>query len=672
MIISWNWLKEYVRLDMPVETLTERLMLAGFNLEGVSDVEGDLAIDIEVTSNRADCLCHLGVAREVAALFDRPVTLPAAQIHEAGPAAHDAVSVEIECPDLCPRYLARLVRGVKVAESPAWMRRRLSTLGIRPVNNVVDITNYVLMECGQPLHAFDFDRLNSGRIIVRRARPQERITAIDQREYVLNPEMCVIADAERAAAVAGVMGGVDSEISPATTNVLIEAAEFAPLAVRNTARALNLHSDSSYRFERGIDRGGIDWASRRCAQLMVELAGGQLCRGVVQAGAAPCDSASPIKLRLAQIPRILGIDVERAAVERILRALRLEPVESREAGLLCFVPPSWRRDLTREIDLIEEVARIHGYEHIPEDVPLPLTASATTPRDRLHEQLVQILTGAGFFEAVCLSFVSSELCELFHPWSSSPPLRVEHSSRQRENILRQSLVPSLLAARRSNERKGVFDARLFEIAHIYLDAEPGNPLAEPRVLGLVGGQSFSEMKGVIERLVDQARRGARVAARPAELGAFLPGRGCELFLEGQRLGWLGELSDAARHSLDLQDPVTVAEIDLARLEAIAEAARLYRAFAEFPSIERDLNLVLDEDVSWQELEETAREAAGELLESVSFAGQYRGPQIPANKKSYVARLCYRSRERTLTAAEVDQSTARVVAACGARLRAVQR
>jgi len=672
MIISWNWLKEYVRLDMPVETLTERLMLAGFNLEGVADIEGDLAIDLEVTSNRADCLCHLGIAREVAALYDRPLKLPRALPQESTDPAGQHVHVEILCPDLCPRYVARLVRGVTIADSPSWMRRRLATLGIRPVNNVVDITNYVLMECGQPLHAFDFDRLQGGRVVVRRALPHERITAIDQREYPLNPEMCVIADARQAVAVAGVMGGLESEISPSTRNVLIEAAEFAPLAVRNTARALNLHSDSSYRFERGIDPEGIDWASRRCAELILELAGGQLCQGQAAAGAPPATERAPIVLRLAQVPRILGIEIEQARIERILRSLNLQPAGPDEPGVLRMVPPSWRRDLSREIDLIEEVARVHGYHHIPEDVPLPLTASASTPRDRLHERLVQVLLGAGFYEAVSLSFVPLELCELFRPWSSAPPLRVEHSSRQRENILRQSLVPSLLFARRQNERKGSFDARLFEIARIYLAAQPGEPAAEPCVLALVGGQSFAEMKGVIELLVDQAHRGARVTARPVELSAFLPGRGCELLLEGKRLGFLGEVAEAARRQLDLHDPATVAELDLNLLESVAQAARPYQALAEYPAVERDLNLVLDEAVAWQELEEVAREAAGGLLESIGFAGQYRGAQIAANKKSYVVRLCYRSRERTLTTEEVDQSAARVVAACASRLGAVQR
>lgn len=672
MIVSWNWLKEYVRLDMPVETLADRLMMAGLNLESVSDIEGDIAIDLEVTSNRPDCLCHLGIARETGVLFDRPWTPPPADPIENGPPTSSLTSVEIRAPELCPQYSARVIRGVKVAPAPAWMQRRLTTLGIRPVNNIVDITNYVLMECSQPLHAFDFDRLQGRRIIVRRAAAGEKITAIDQKVYELSPEMCVIADEARPVAIAGVMGGFETEISERTTNVLIEVAEFTPLSVRNTARRLNLHSDSSYRFERGIDRHNLDWASRRCAQLLLELAGGELCRGAVFAGTAPAGQSEPIVLRLSQIPRILGIDISTAEVERILTALGLEKAGGAAAGTCRFIAPRWRRDLTREIDLIEEVARVHGYEKIPENVPVPLEISQTTPEDRLSRKLADALIAAGFFEAVTLSFISEEQVDLFRPWTNARPLRVEHTSRQRENILRQSLVPSLLQCRRQNERQGTLNAQLFEMARVYLAPEPERPETQPRLLGFVSGRSFAEMKGIVELLVDVTRQGARLTARPAELPACQAGRACELVLGEKRLGWLGEISDEVRQALDLHDPVTAAEIDLSVLDAIAEFAPAYRPLPEFPAIERDLNFILDEGVSWQALEETIRAAAGPLLESVAFASQYRGQQIAADKKSYVARLHYRASDRTLTGHEVDAAQQQVIAACEKKLTAALR
>ncbi|MGQ0634613.1 MAG: phenylalanine--tRNA ligase subunit beta [Planctomycetaceae bacterium] len=676
MLVSWNWLKEYVSLDMPVEALTERLMMAGFNLEGVSDVAGDLAIDLEITSNRPDCLCHLGVAREVGVLFDRASQVPEARPAERGPAAASVTSVAIECPDLCPQYLARVVRNVKVGQSPTWLQDRLTTVGIRPINNVVDITNYVLMECGQPLHAFDFDKLHGKKIIVRRAAPGEKITAIDQKAYELAAETCVIADEKRPVAIAGVMGGFDTEIGNRTTSVLIEVAEFSPLCVRNTARRLRLASDSSYRFERGIDRHRLDWASRRCAQLILELAGGELCTGSVFAGTHPPATNPSIVLRLAQIRRLLGIDVPRNDVERILTSLGLEPAAGDSAAgdftTVQFVAPTWRRDLTREVDLIEEVARIHGYEKIPEDVPVRMVVSQPTVPDRLGDRLSDALVACGFYEAVTMTFIDDDLLGLFGPWSDAPPLRVEHTSRQRENILRQSLIPSLLACRRLNERHGNFNAQLFERARVFLGADPNRPETQPWHLGLVSGRSFSEMKGVVELLADVTSHAARVEARPASIRQCAPGRACELLLDGRRLGWLGEISDEVRRKLDLHDPATVAELDLGTLEAAADFAPKHRPIPEFPAIERDLNFVLDEATTWRELKEVVRSAAGPLLESVSFAGQYRGQQIPAGRKSYVLRLHYRAPDRTLVADEVESAQQKIVTMCGERLGAVLR
>ncbi|MDZ7618519.1 MAG: phenylalanine--tRNA ligase subunit beta, partial [Patescibacteria group bacterium] len=317
MLVSWNWLKQYVTLDMPHEELARRLMLSGLNHEETREVAGDVAIDLEVTSNRPDCLGHLGIAREVCALFGHALQRPAAAPVEGKTPVASLVGVKIDCPDLCYRYTARVVRGVKVGPSPRWMTRRLETIGLTPINNVVDISNYVLMECGQPLHAFDFGKLGGGQIVVRRPLPGEVIEAIDHKEYRLEPDMCVIADARVPVAIGGVMGGARTEICDATTDVLVEAAEFAPMSIRNTARALNLHSDSSYRFERKVDPEGIDWASRRCCELILELCGGELAQGVVDVGAAP-PARAPIVLRFSQLKRVLGIDVPAERVRQFL------------------------------------------------------------------------------------------------------------------------------------------------------------------------------------------------------------------------------------------------------------------------------------------------------------------------------------------------------------------
>ncbi|MBT4864102.1 MAG: phenylalanine--tRNA ligase subunit beta [Planctomycetaceae bacterium] len=688
MIVSWNWLKEYVALDMSAEELTLRLTMSGLNLEGTEERPDDLAIDLEVTSNRPDCLGHIGVAREIAALYDLPLKQPDPQPPTTDETTASATSVEIECDDLCPRYFARVIRGVKTGPSPAWLRDRLETLGIASINNVVDVTNYVLMESGQPLHAFDFDKLHGNRIVVRRAKPGEKITAIDQRDYELDDQMCVIADADRPVAIGGVMGGLDTEIGNGTVNVLIETADFAPLSIRNTARKLNLHSDSSYRFERGVDPDGLDWGSRRCCQLILEIAGGELLDEPVIAG-KPTDEETPaVTLRFAQLKRILGIDIPAADAIRILKELGLTQQGEATAESAAFIAPSWRRDLTREIDLIEEVVRIYGYDEIPADVPVPLMLSTKTRRDRVADAVRDTLTAAGFFEAITMSFVSDDLCDLFTPRGDIPRLKVEHSSRKHENVLRQSLIPSLLVSRRENERHGTPNAELFEIAHVYLKAEPGAGTApldegagtevvgsqsgEPQMMGLVSGRSFADVKGVVRAVVKRMNGSANFDVRPSDVSQFAPGRGGEILLNGEVCGWLGELDREVSDKLDLRDAVTVAEFDVAALEAAAELTPTYTLLPQFPAMDRDLNFMLDETVAWSQLADAVRESAGPLLDTVSFGGQYRGKQIPAGKKSYIVRITYRSHDRTLTTEEVDMAVQGVVTACESKLGATQR
>jgi phenylalanyl-tRNA synthetase beta chain len=671
MIVSWEWLREYVSLDVPLEDFLGRLTMAGLNIDSKKSVGDDWAVDVEVTSNRPDCLGHIGVAREAGVLFGRPLKVPDPNPKSSGGKTAEVPSVVVECPELCPQYFARVIRGVKIGPSPAWLRKRLETIGIASINNVVDVTNYVLMECGQPLHAFDFDRLHGRRIIVRPARPGEKLVAINQRTYDLQPGMCVIADADRPVALGGVMGGLETEIGQTAKNILIEAANFTPLSIRNTARKLALHSDSSYRFERGIDPAQLDWASRRCCQLILELAGGELLETAVFAG-VPLERERPrITLRFARIPKILGIDVPQDEAVRILASLGIEPQGAPSNGRCDFVPPTWRRDIAREIDLIEEVARIHGYDKIPQDVTVPLTVSAKTVRDRVGESIRSVLTSAGFFEAVTMSFVSEEMANLFQPRGPLPRLGVDHSSRKHENVLRQSLVPSLLQSRQLNQRQGNFNAELFEIARVYLHAghKQSEGEGEPLMLSFVTGRPFIEAKGIVDALVQRVCPGAAVTVKPSSVAAFAPGRGAEVYLNGTLWGWLGELDRSLTDAVDLKDAVTAAELDAGLLERNAQLVTSFKPLAQFPAIDRDLNFVLGEEVTWEVLESVVGTAAGSLLERVGFGGQYRGKQIDADKKSYVVTLSYRAPDRTLTADEVETCQQAVIAACTAKLGA---
>jgi phenylalanyl-tRNA synthetase beta chain len=673
MIVSWDWLQEYVNLEESSDVVADRLMMSGLNLEGMKTVGDDLAVDLEVTSNRPDCLGHIGVAREAAVLFDTELKIPAAQPAESSQTAESLTSVAIECEDLCPRYSARIIKGVKVGPSPEWLKKRLATLGVESINNIVDATNYVLFECAQPLHAFDFDELYLGKIVVRRAKKGEKIQGIDHKEYNLTEDMCIIADADDPVAIAGVMGGSETEITGNTTNVLIEVAEFSVRSVRRTARALNLHSDSSYRFERGIDAHRMDWASRRCCDLIIELAGGELMEGAVVAGQPAPPEPDPITLRFNQLERILGVSIEAEEAESILNSLGMETVGKRTTESADFLAPTWRRrDVTREADLIEEVARIHGYDKIPEDAIVPLTVSQRTLRDNVIGRVADALTANGFYESITMSFVDEKLVTLFAPRKTETVLSVDHSTRRLENILRQSLVPSLLVARRENERHNNFNVRLFEIAAVFLTPNPGEPNSEPKMISLVTGQSFGEVKGILQSLACRVNPTNKISVKPSTVSQFVDGRGAEVYLNNKFWGWFGELDREFTDPLDLRDACVVAEVELEVLEETADLRPQFEELARFPTVTRDLNFVIDEAVQWADLETVVAASAGEMFESISFSGQYRGKQLPSDKKSYLVTVNYQSTDRTLTNQEVEEAQQVIIKACeeklGAQLR----
>ncbi|MFO1095169.1 MAG: phenylalanine--tRNA ligase subunit beta, partial [Planctomycetaceae bacterium] len=537
MIVSLDWLREYVALDQSAEALAERFTMAGLNLESVTQRGADAAIDLEVTSNRPDCLGHIGIAREAGVLTGRPLRIPDPQPPVAGRPVAEAAALAIESLDLCPAYIARVIEGVTVRPSPDWLKRRLECIGVAPINNVVDITNYVLMECGQPLHAFDLDLLKGRRIVVRRGHQNESILGIDHREYRLTPEMCAIADAERAVAIGGIMGGAATEITTRTKNVLIEVAQFRPLSVHRAARTLRLHSPSSYRFERRINEQWLDWASRRCCELILQTGGGTLCEGSLVSGSIPDWRPDPIRLRFAQVRRILGIDIPPDRCVEILRQLGLE-CRDRTQDAAVFAPPSWRRDLTRDIDLIEEVARVHGYGQIPEDRPIPVVAAPRSLPERVDQRVRSTLVAAGFCEAVTFSFVRPETQALLTPPVAAETLRITPAAGDYGDTLRASLVPSLLECRADNARHGNLDAELFELARVYWSSDPARKDGQPRRIGIVSGRSFAELRGVVDAIARSVRPAATVTVAPLDVPQFVPGRGATLALDGADWGWM--------------------------------------------------------------------------------------------------------------------------------------
>lgn len=671
MIVSWNWLSQYVDLPATVEELTERLAMAGLNHESTQAVGDDVAIDLEVTSNRPDWMSHLGVAREISVLYDTPLRVPQADLPDHGEPIGGRTKVRVECPTLCTQYSARLIRGVTVGPSPAWLVNRLATLGLKTINNIVDITNYVLFECGQPLHAFDFAKLRGQRIVVREARPGETIVAIDHRTYPLEPGMCVIADAERPVAIGGVMGGWETEVSASTRDVLIEAAEFNPLSIRVTSRALRLRSPSSERFERGVDPAAVDWASRRCCQLILELAGGTLCAGAIHVQQERSEP-QPITLRLDQLPRVLGITVPRQEVRRILVGLGCRELDSSsQDSTLQVIPPTWRRDLTREIDLVEEVARIHGYDKIPEDARVPMVPASRSEEERVLAAVRRVLTAAGFDEAMTVSAVPQEWSESLSPWTKEPALSCQTPVIKGTDQLRRSLLPSLLGARAYNESVGNETVELFETARIYLPCGEQLP-EEPLVVGLTSGRDVYTVKGVLEGLLDVLHIG-----EPLEVDDFAH----PFFRKGEafRLSWknapwaiLGVTSPATNKLFGLRKPSVVAEFHLAPLMPRCKLVPQYVPLVPYPAIEQDLNFVVDEALRWAQLEEAIRQAGGPELEAVTYRETYRDQRADGlGKKRILLRITLRSRQGTLTTEQANALRDRIVQwagqRCGARL-----
>jgi phenylalanyl-tRNA synthetase beta chain len=668
MIVSWNWLKDYVDSGMTADQLAHRLAMAGLNHESTAAVDDDLAIDLEVTSNRPDCLGHIGVAREVSVLTGRPLRIPSVELHSSKTPVGGLIGVRIECPDLCPRYTARVIRGIKVGPSPAWLARRLRTLGVAVICNIVDITNYVMLECGQPLHAFDYGALQGQQIVVRSAKANEPFQAIDHHTYTLQPGMCVIADARRPVALGGVMGGADSEVTQSTRDLLVEAADFAALSIRNTARAMRLHSPSSYRFERGVDPEGIDWASRRACQLIQELAGGELADGVVDVQPLSPTVRQPIRLRFAQLQRVLGIELPREQVLRILHDLGMQQQQTDDHSAT-LISPSWRRDLTREIDLIEEVARIHGYEEIPEDVGVPMVPSHRQKEHRVLSRVRHVLTANGFNEALTVSVVDEKLSTCFSPWTDAESIRCSTPMLRGAAHLRRSLVPSLLESRRINESLANETIELFETAKVYLPVAKGLP-DEPWMLALSSGRDVRAVKGVIEAVLGSLHIASPLVSTPLSVDFLDPRQSCQLQLGGEVLGLMGSVSAAGLKQLELRRPTVVAELKLGVLAGCSQLVPQFRPLSAFPAIDYDFNFIVAEQTSWDRLARTVAQAAGPVLETIEYRETYRDPERDGpHRKRLLLSVRLRSQDQTMTGQQAEAVRQAIVTACQQELSA---
>ncbi len=636
----------------------------------------DIVLDFEVTPNRPDCLSVAGIAREVAALTGARLRLPVPELRETGEPAAPETRVEIDDPEGCPRYVARVLRQVAVGPSPRWLQDRLRAVGQRPVNNIVDVTNFVMLELGQPLHAFDLGGLREGRIVVRRARPGERLRTLDGTDHELDHEALVIADASRPVALAGLMGGAESEVSEATTDVLLEAACFNPRRVRALSSRLGLKTEASYRFERGVDWDLPEAASARAAALMAEVAGARAAPGCLDVMPAALRRRR-IRLRPPRAAALLAVDIGPTRCRRILESLGCSVSEGE--GVLEVEAPSFRPDLEREIDLVEEVGRVYGYEEVPARPELrgPAPGPAAGAYDD-QRRLRRLLTAAGLDEAVTSSIVADDWAELNGPVAcrlANPPARGMSS-------LRTSLIPGLLDVARRNFHQRAPGVALFEVGRVFVAADGGHREAL-RAGGLLAGRTGAstwraeqrevdvlDLKGVVESLVEGLDG---IGFAPAERSPWGGGQGAEIRQGDRVLGALGQADPALADRFDLTRDTYIFELELPALfEAWSRRPSVFRSLPKFPPVERDLAVVLDEGVPAARVAAEIRAAAPDLVERVDLFDVYQGGQVETGKRSLAFSLRLRSAERTLEDGDADKAVEgaleRLRGAFGARLR----
>ncbi|MBN1361623.1 MAG: phenylalanine--tRNA ligase subunit beta [Sedimentisphaerales bacterium] len=657
MKISLNWLKDYIDTGLGGEQIAGILSDLGFPCEGIERLADDVVLDVEVTSNRGDCLSHIGVARELAAATGKELCLPQIELDEMEKGASEFTQVEIREPDLCGRYTARIIEGVKVGPAPDWMARRLEAVGMRSVNNVVDATNYAMLETGQPPHAFDYATLTEGRIIVRKAVAGEQIVSIDGSKCELTADMLVIADAKRPVAIAGVMGGLETEVGDTTTTILLEEACFDPVCIRTTSRRLALPSEAAFRFERIVDIERIDWASRRTAQLIVQVAGGRIAKGVVDAYPKR-RQAGQVTLRLSRLAKLLGIEVPAETVLRILSSLSFEPHLA--AGVVTCLPPTWRSDISREVDLIEEVARVYGYNQVPTRRKIQIEAVAADPRQKLAASVRNFLTACGFYETVTVTFVEQAVAELFNDGNAGKRLAVKDVSRKGANLLRQTVLGSLLGVLKTNANARNLPCRLFEMADTFVASDDKDALpTEGMKLALVCDSDLRQVRGAVEGLIKRLDPHADVTFVPADLNWAEVG--AHVTVGGNVIGTAGIFAQAVREKLDFKDMSPVgAELDFEALLALKAGPIKIRPIPRFPAIERDLSIVVSEETPWAHIAKAVEDSAPAELEDIRFVDIYRGKGISSGRKSVTLSLRFRDDDGTLTHETVDGYQAAIV------------
>lgn len=666
-------------MELPAEWQAGRLLIEHFAIS-------DQVLEVEVTPNRPDCLSIRGLAREIAAITGAAFDEEAAFTYPVGDRrVEDDIAIEVWDPDLCPRYAGRVIRGVTIADSPLWMKARISHAGMRPISNVVDVTNYVLWALGQPLHAFDLHTIRGRRIIVRRAYPGEELTTLDNEHRVLSENMLVIADAERASVVAGVMGGLESEITENTTDILLEGANFSGPSIMRTESVLGLRSEASTRYEKGLDPEMIPLAMDMACKLFSELCGGTVSAGTVDVRTPPRPKRV-LGLRPARVEHVLGTSVPRPEMSAILTSLGCEVSASGEDYRVTV--PTFRADLEREIDLIEEVARIHGLQNIPSTLPARRSGwGGLTPLQSRMRKVEDLLTGAGLFQVIPYSFVDESWADRLRLASDDRRrvmVRIANPLSSDQAAMRTMLLPGLLATAQSNAAVREERVHIFEMGRVFYPSDAPLPEERTHVGLLVSGDWDEESwlrsgisvdyylgKGLVERLC--VGLGCEVEYRPLPEPFLHPGKSAGIYDgQGRFVGWLGEVHPLVLQTYDLRPPVVAAELDVELLLAASAGPATFQDLLAYPVVEQDLALVVDAAVPAASVVDSLRRAAGELLKHVRVFDVYEGSQVGEGKKSLAVRLSFRAADRTLSEAEVNalrqSMLEKVGAEIGAQLR----
>lgn len=690
MKITYNWLKEFVEFDLPPSELSKKLTMAGLEATPLSfpplekgGFDDDTVIEVDLTPNRSDCHSVIGIAREVAALTGGKFIFPDASVKEYDGDINKLISVSIENPDLCYRYTARIIRDVKIEASPSWLKKRLEAVGIRPINNVVDATNYILWETGQPLHAFDYNCIKGNKIIVRKASKNEPFITLDGKGHKLTEDSLVIADSERAVALAGVTGGENSGVTTSTKDVLLESAYFNPIGIRRTSRRHGIFTDSSYRFERGVDIEGVIAALDIAARLIGELSGGKVITGRIDSYPKKIESPQ-IFLRISRTNRILGTSLNREHVSSFLNRLMFA-VEVIDSDKLKVRVPSFRKDIEREVDLIEEVARLNGYENISNTIPSSQISVAFLTKSQGFERSIRnILTSSGLTEIISYSFIDDKLFDLMNiPEDDAmrSSIKLRNPLSQNWGVMRTTLLPGIVQTVVFNINRGVSDVGIFEIGRVYLEQGARGkgqgarneklPVERMMVGGAItekserkiwrnGKRDFYHFKGIVESLLDRFNISDR-EFYPLNLPYIHPQKGANIKIDGEEIGIIGELHSTIANNFDLKDKVYVFELDIDKIISKSKEEKKYTPLPKYPSIHRDIAIVVDSNIRSEDIYEVIRETDYSILKEIVLFDYYEGKQIPAGKKSLAYSLVYRSDDRTLIDEDINPIHEKVIA-----------